>query len=54
LEQASEPVEAEEARVKVQFLEFSIDLREIGLKKLLTKLLDICTHSHHLDVVVKR
>jgi hypothetical protein len=54
LEQASEPVEAEEARVKVQVLEFSMDLWEIGLKKLLSKLLDIGTHPHHLDVVVKR
>jgi len=31
-----------------------MDLWEIGLKKLLSKLLYIGTHPHHLDVVVKR
>ena len=53
MEQASEPVEAEEARVKVQVLEFIMDFREIGLKKFLPKVLNIGTNSHHLDVVVK-
>jgi hypothetical protein len=52
LEQACEPVEAEETRVKVQILEFSMDFREIGFKKFFPKVLNICTHPHHLDVVV--
>jgi hypothetical protein len=53
LEQACEPVEAEETRVKVQILKFSMDLREIGLKQFFSKVLYIGTDAHHLDVVVK-
>ena len=53
MEQASEPVEAEKTRVKVQVLEFRMDFREIGFKKLFPKVLNISTHAHHLDVVVK-
>ena len=54
MEQACEPVEAEETRIKVQLIEFRMDFREIGLEKFLPKVLDIGTHPHHLNVVVNR